>query len=333
MLLTFIALLFIQQLAAEGPCDIFAAGGTPCVAAHSTVRALYASYDGPLYQVRRTKDNAVTDIKTQSAGGYVNAADQDTFCANTDCFIATIYDQSPKGNHLKPAPPGRWPPGDLEADATKAKITIKGHQAYGVYTTGGFTPNPGVGYRNDTTSGVATGDEPEGIYMVADGKHYNQWCCFDYGNAETNAFDDGDATMEAVYFGSSTQWGHGSGSGPWVLADLENGLFGGGELVNPSNTPIDANYVTGLVKGNSGNYYKIKGGSAQSGTLKTMYEGTRPKGYSPMKKQGAIILGTGGDNSHGAVGTFFEGAITSGYPSDATDDAVQANIISAGYGM
>src|SRR5213075_2568632 len=37
----------------QGPCDIYARAGTPCVAAHSTTRALYASYDGPLYQVRR----------------------------------------------------------------------------------------------------------------------------------------------------------------------------------------------------------------------------------------------------------------------------------------
>ncbi|NMD02038.1 MAG: alpha-L-arabinofuranosidase, partial [Bacteroidales bacterium] len=27
----------------EGPCDIYAAGGSPCVAAHSSTRALYAS--------------------------------------------------------------------------------------------------------------------------------------------------------------------------------------------------------------------------------------------------------------------------------------------------
>lgn len=27
--------------AAQGPCDIYKAGGTPCVAAHSTVRALF----------------------------------------------------------------------------------------------------------------------------------------------------------------------------------------------------------------------------------------------------------------------------------------------------
>ncbi|MFE9672485.1 cellulose binding domain-containing protein, partial [Microbispora bryophytorum] len=28
------------------PCDIYAAGGTPCVAAHSTTRALYGNYNG-----------------------------------------------------------------------------------------------------------------------------------------------------------------------------------------------------------------------------------------------------------------------------------------------
>jgi hypothetical protein len=65
-----------------------------------------------------------------------------------------------------------------------------------------------------------------------------------------------------------------------------------------------------------------------------MYNGPRPNasGYNPMHKQGAIILGIGGDNSHGAVGTFYEGVMTSGYPSDATENAVQASIVAAGYG-
>ena len=40
----------------KGPCDIYAVAGDPCVAAHSTTRALYASYDGPLYQVLRQSD-------------------------------------------------------------------------------------------------------------------------------------------------------------------------------------------------------------------------------------------------------------------------------------
>ena len=39
------------------PCDIFALGGTPCVAAHGVVRALYVNFTGALYQVLRESDN------------------------------------------------------------------------------------------------------------------------------------------------------------------------------------------------------------------------------------------------------------------------------------
>ena len=46
--------------------------------------------------------------------------------------------------------------------------------------------------------------------------------------------------------------------------------------------------------------------------------------YQPMRKQGAIILGIGGDNSHGAIGSFYEGAMTSGFSSNETDAAVHA---------
>ena len=60
-----------------------------------------------------------------------------------------------------------------------------------------------MGYRRENTSGVATGDEPESMYMVAGGKHFNDQCCFDYGNAEIDAIDHGAGTMEAIYFGTS----------------------------------------------------------------------------------------------------------------------------------
>ena len=39
-----------------------------------------------------------------------------------------------------------------------------------------------------------------------------------------------------------------------------------------------------------------------------------------------------GPRTGGSTGTFFEGAMTKGNPPDATDDAIQANIITAGYG-
>lgn len=51
-----------------------------------------------------------------------------------------------------------------------------------------------------------------------------------------------------------------------------------------------------------------------------------------MHQEGAIVLGTGGDNSNGSIGSFFEGVMTSGIPTDAADAAVQTNIVSVGYG-
>ena len=114
-------------------------------------------------------------------------------------------------------------------------------------------------------------------------------------------------------------------------------------------------------------HWAIKGGDATSGNLTVYWDGARPRfpsterwpnsTDSPMKKQGSIILGIGGDNSHGGVGTFYvwllldgvfprnsarmqtgvscifdasachaqEGVMTRGYASNETDAAVQAN--------
>ena len=50
-----------------------------------------------------------------------------------------------------------------------------------------------------------------------------------------------------------------------------------------------------------------------------------------LNHQGGLILGIGGDNSAGGVGTFYEGAVTKGFSTDAADDAVQTSIVAAGY--
>src|SRR6185312_14798108 len=89
-----------------------------------------------------------------------------------------------------------------------------------------------------------------------------------------------------------------------------------------------------VIKGEA-NQWAIRAGNAQSGSLSTYFSGVRPNvntsGYNPMRKQGAIILGTGGDNSIKGAGTFYEGVMTSGYPTDAAENEVQANIVAAGY--
>jgi hypothetical protein len=318
-----------SQAASQAPCDIYAAGGTPCVAAHSTTRALFAAYDGNLYQVRRASDNATLNIGVLSPGGYADAAAQDSFCANTTCVITEIYDQSGHGNNLTDAPAGGAAGGpDGLANATAAPTTLDGHEAYGVYIS------PGDGYRDDSTSDIATGDNPESEYAVFDGTHYNGGCCFDYGNAETDNHDDGNGTMEAIYFGNIKVWGYGTGNGPWIMADMENGLYSGVNAGYNANDPTTAyRYTTAMVEGGA-NQWSIQGGNAQSGGLSTDYSGARPNvsGYNPMHKQGAIILGIGGDNSNGSDGTFYEGVMTTGYASAATAAAVQANIVAAGYG-
>ena len=411
-----------------GPCDIYQSSNTPCAAAHSTARALYAAYAGPLYQLQRASDKSTKDVPV-GPGGYANTSVQDSFCSGTTCTIPIIYDQSPNGNHLRVTWFSNWlPNGGTAAVANAAKITMAGHIVYGIkgaafstnvaYRTG--TPLSGTaavtngsstvtfsspqtlpantplmfvagvsscqtytcpvyytsaaisasttvtvatkysgtsssanGAWNQATKGVPTGDQAEAMYSVFDGTSSSSYCCFDYGNAELDGVDDGNATMEAIYWGSDTQFGQsGGGNGPWVAADLENGMYEGyenGSAKVPSNTSVTGfPYVTAVLKGlsasncptglTSSGCFELKAGNATSGKLAikfnadTMGYGSRPLGYSPQKKQGAVILGTGGDGSNGGTGIWFEGAITVGAPPDATDDAVQANIVAAGYG-
>ncbi len=414
-----------------GPCDIYQSAGTPCGAAHSTVRTLYASYNGPLYQVQRASDKTTKDIAVGS-GGFADSSVQDSFCSGTTCTIPIIYDQSPNGNHLRVTWFAYWlQSGGNPATANAAKISVGGHSVYGIksgtnvaYRTGvplsgtasitkgsttvtfssaqtlpassallfvanapdcpanswpsncnfktyftaaaisaattvtltaaySGTSNSATVVWNATTKGLATGDEAEAEYSVFDGKTYSQWCCFDYGNSEIPGIDEGNATMEAIYWGADTQFGQsGGGSGPWVGADLENGMYEGYENGSgnvASNTSVSGfPYVTAMLKGlsakdcpaglTSSGCFALKAGNAASGKLGYKWDattntyGARPPGYSPQKKEGAIILGTGGDGSNTGTGIWFEGAMTMGAPSDSTDDAVQANIVAVGYG-
>ncbi len=316
--------------AASGPCDIYASGGTPCVGAHSTVRALFGAYSGRLYQVRRVSNGNTTDIGTLTAGGYANAAAQDSFCAGTTCTITIIYDQTSRHNDLTIESGGIGANGgrDIGALAHQLKVTAGGHTVYGAYISAG------TGYRHRAASGVAVNGQPESMYWVVSGTHVNNGCCFDYGNAEVNVADTGNGHMDTLNFGTTCFFGPCTGSGPWAAADLENGLFQG----NGSNTgdgPINTNFVTATLKNNGQTTFAIKAGNANSGGLVTKYNGTLPTGnftgYKPMHQEGSIVMGTGGDNSNWSVGSFFEAAITSGYASDATENAVQANIVAVGY--
>lgn len=509
-----ILLLTAASVLSAAPCDIFSENGTPCAAAHSTTRALYSSFNGKMYRLKRYGDNATIDITPLTTGGFADSAAHDAFCAANpstpspspsppnlpvpplnsivrlellslpgyayrhcysqgfvtpaadsgndhtfklvnalsgtlgaysfqstsypnefiaptqdrtrpgivvspaaldaswnvtaapgggffitslsqgvgalsagstlsgtcahsyaspsvdatltsttanvsawaimtegpgpypplaDCVILIIYDQSGNGNHMLPATPAINNPNfDNPVNASRHPITIGGgHKVYGAFF------ESGMGYRAQNTSLVAQGNDPETLYMITSGQHYNSGCCFDYGNSE-NAADNPssfcDGCMEAIYFGTGGAPGWcnaASDGGPWLKADLENGLYACGTQggTNPNNTALTSEYVTAMVKGGTQGF-ALKGGDATKGELKIMYDGPRPPGYQPMHKTGGIILGVGGDNvARGAVGipgtsigTFYEGVLTVGYSSDAADAAVQEDIINVGYG-
>ena len=60
--------------------------------------------------------------------------------------------------------------------------------------------------------------------------------------------------------------GLGAGTGPWVQADLETGLFQAsqGFSENPLNTGLSVPFVTALLKNNGPNYFALKVGNAVS---------------------------------------------------------------------
>lgn len=335
----------VTSVRPEGPCDIYAAAGSPCVAAHSSTRALYASYNGPLYQVMRQSDGKTLDIgvvrpSKGDPGGYADAAAQDEFCADTYCWITILYDQSGKGNHLTQAPRGGFSGPAMGGFnnlpvADMAPVTLMGHKVYGVFI------EPGMGLRDDDPVSTAVDDQAEGQYWIVNGHHYNSGCCFDYGNAETDSRDDGDGTMETTYYGNATAWYHGQTPGPWIMTDQENNLVGCvNESPNDKYCPdlpsITWRFVTAMADGEP-HHWRSMGGDAQQGDLQVMFDGPRVindrSSYDPMRKQGAILLGNGGDNSNGSQGTFYEGAMTAPgtFPTEETNQKIQDNIVAARY--
>ena len=69
VLFTAAILVGTSGTSSAAPCDIYASGGTPCVAAHSTTRALFGSYTGPV------------------RGGYVDQTTPPAFIAAAGWFF------------------------------------------------------------------------------------------------------------------------------------------------------------------------------------------------------------------------------------------------------
>jgi len=120
------------------------------------------------------------NISVLGPGGFANIAAHETFCSRGECVIKNIFDQSPKGNHLSQ----RISDGVVHkmVNASKHKISVgEGTKVFGMWF------DQAHGYHVDFTNGIAKGNDPESIYAVMSGTHYNGKCCFDYGNSENTA--------------------------------------------------------------------------------------------------------------------------------------------------
>lgn len=291
----------------QGVCDLYAAAGTPCVAANSTTHALYAAYSGPLYTVQRDSDGASLTIDTVAPGGVANSAAQDAFCKGTLCWITDIADQTPYNNDLVPSPAGGNGPAVHAALANAAPATLDAQRVYGVATWSGYG-----GYADDDTYMLPTGSAASSTLMVVSGGEHNNGCCYDYGLAETNRRDNGAGHMAAVNYG---------GAGV-VGVDFENGIWGDLSQTTP--------FVTAMEKTNGTTAYAVMAGNAQGGTLNTV--GLPLTGaYSPLHQEPGMVLGVGGDISQTSAGVFYEGVITAGSPPATVEAAVQADITSEGW--
>lgn len=188
-----------------------------------------------------------------------------------------------------------------------------------------------AGYSNRTAAGTPVGEEPQTVYALYNGRHYNTGCCFEFGAAEKTSTQVG-GSMEAVFYGCNDT--HPPlppcEKGPYAYSDLEHMhemmTLPGFEPVRLQ--PVD--FLLAIVKGQPGRL-SLAAADAQKGTaLSTLYDGPYPANFT-SKKQGGIVLGIGGDNSPYGSGTFYEGVIARGFSSSQVDAAVLADIVAAGY--
>ena len=96
-----------------------------------------------------------------------------------------------------------------------------------------------------------------------------------------------------------------------MVSSCRADVYGGNDTFSSQNSPIDFEFNTFLLKGRKCEM-SLNGGNSQTGLLMAKYDGGRPThaDYNPMRKQGGLVLGTGGDNSDEALGIFYEGAMT-----------------------
>jgi len=306
------------------PCDIAAQAGTPCVAAYSMARPLFASYAGSLFRLQRDSDGTTRDIGM--VNGLADTAAAASFCQATTCHYVIAYDQSTyrldainsvrSDSTLQPSPP------------TLVTMQVQGKTI--PYWRDGFLQAGSRANSASSNGGMPVGSVPVTQYAIAAPDSRPGGCCYDFGEAETTISDTGAGHMFALNLGPLGGVG----------MDLENGGIYGGGSYGGTGTFTTPYVMFGKTDGVSLFTLKYAGveqplenvsGTAPScpGTLTFYNQSLSCFGYGPMYLEGGLTIGAGGDGSGGqpvVAGAFIEGVVFAAQTSDATDDAIQASI-------
>ncbi len=303
----------------SGPLDILAAFGTPAVAAHSFTRALSAKYSGHLFKITRASDSTTTFVDPVTPGGIANQATITTFCAATTCSIAAVCDQVSGGctgsgdNALVQATVANQP---ILAQYSLANGTII-PLAEGGYNTSLKWLRNRAGTINVPT-GTSTPITVYGIYATS----VYASCCGGYGDMENPVADTGPGHMFATAYSTGASGQLGTGSGPWVGVDRENGvdLYGTSPPFHMVHAIAKTDCAAGTIN------VTIKSGDATSGGLTTLFNGPPTFFSYTCHLEGGLSMFEGGDASN-TESAMTDGIVVAGFTNNAADNLIQANLV------
>jgi hypothetical protein len=311
------------------PCDVAASAGTPCVVAYSLERPLFSAYGGYLFEVQRASDHATRNIGI--AGGHADTDTLSSFCAGTTCSFIRVYDQT--SYHMDA----------LSTDAAASAMPERPPLVETMHLGNGLVvPYFGAGYMQaGTRAGQAnngampTGSKPVTEYLLTNGNIVsNGTCCYDFGEAEAGIRDDGKGTMFAVW---PTLSGYRS------AVDLEDGIARANEPAAATNiltsvAKTDGTATLTMKYAATGNGLAYDTAQRSLGCGSGFAISAVPLscfGYGPMRLEGGLTIGVGGDGSGwgllspsggATAGAFIEGIVLAGRATDATDNAYQASV-------
>ena len=326
------------QTRQTGPCDLYAAGGQPCVAAHSTTRALYSAYTGPLYQVHapvrqrhQGRRGRRRRLRRRRRAGRVlrqhalpdHEALRPVADAQRPHAGAARRLQRPRPGRVQQLPGRRHGADHGQRPQGLRRLHRAGH---------GPAQQQPEGHRGRRSGrGHLLGHQRPPLQRAA--------AASTTATPRSTAATTATARWRPPTTATPPAGIAAQGPGPWIMTDQENNLVG---CVNPGSTSklcanlptIDWRFVTGIAKGEPHHWASL-GGDAQTGPLTTMFDGPRDRldAMTRCASRARSCSATAATTASAPRAPSTRASMTTGYPTDATDRLVQANVAAAKYAV